>query len=219
VSLHAVMGYTEPCYVVCHSHRRRYWLCLRWLPGFLIGAIAGVGLVRWAKWKIRKRLRSVQSEFMKSVFAVMGAVCKADGVVTDDEIKVAEGLFEKFRLNAEQRQTAKAAFNRGKSDDFDLDAALAEFMRVSRGQSGLLQMFLQVQVAAVAADGEVHPAEHEMLVRVARGLGLSEQQVEQLEALLRGARGQGWVAVPPVKRNWRTPIRCWACRPMSVMPN
>jgi len=160
-------------------------------PGFLIGAIAGVGLVRWAKWKIRKRLRSVQSEFMKSVFAVMGAVCKADGVVTDDEIKVAEGLFEKFRLNAEQRQTAKAAFNRGKSDDFDLDAALAEFMRVSRGQSGLLQMFLQVQVAAVAADGEVHPAEHEMLVRVARGLGLSEQQVEQLEALLRGGAARG----------------------------
>lgn len=159
--------------------------------GFVIGAAVGVLLIRWGQWKIRTRLRAVQSEFMNSVFAVMGAVCKADGVVTEDEIRVAEGLFEKFRLNAEQRSQAKAAFNRGKSDDFDLDAALDEFMRVSRGQSGLLQMFLQVQVAAVAADGEVHPAEHEMLVRVARGLGLSEQQVEQLEALLRGGATGG----------------------------
>jgi DnaJ like chaperone protein len=45
-----------------------------------------------------------------------------------------------------------------------------------------------VQVSAVAADGEVHPAEHEMLVRIARGLGLSESLVEQLEATLRGAQ-------------------------------
>ena len=40
---------------------------------------------------------------------------------------------------------------------------------------------------AVAADGKVHPAEHEMLVRVARHLGLTERDVAQLEALLRAA--------------------------------
>jgi len=41
----------------------------------------------------------------------------------------------------------------------------------------------------VAADGVVHPAEHEMLVRIARGLGLPEAQVDQLEAMLRGSQG------------------------------
>lgn len=159
-------------------------------PGFVIGAVAAVLLLRWTQSKVRARLQAVQSEFMESVFAVMGALCKADGAVTQDEIDVAESLFDKFRLNAEQRAVAKAAFSRGKADGFDLSAELSEFMRVSRGQPGLLQMFLQVQVAAVAADGEIHPAEHEMLVRIARGLGLSEQQVEQLEALLRsGAAG------------------------------
>jgi DnaJ like chaperone protein len=50
-------------------------------------------------------------------------------------------------------------------------------------------MFLQVQVSAVAADGVVHPAEHEMLLRIARGLGLPESQVDQLEAMLRGSQG------------------------------
>ncbi|MEQ6886726.1 co-chaperone DjlA [Salicola sp. Rm-C-2C1-2] len=156
------------------------------LGGAIIGALMGAGLVYWGRLKLYKRIRAVQSRFMESVFAVMGALCKADGVVTEDEIQVAEGLFERFNLSQSQRDAAKTAFNRGKSDDFDLDAELREFLRRSGGQSGLLQMFLQVQVAAVAADGEVHENEHEMLVRIARGLGLSESQVEQLEALLRG---------------------------------
>jgi len=158
-------------------------------PGFLIGAVAGVFVTRYIKHRLWQKISNVQSGFLESVFAVMGALCKADGVVTHDEIQVAEQLFERFRLSGENRERAKAAFNRGKADDFDLDAELENFLRVSGRQPSLLQMFLQVQVSAVAADGVVHPAEHEMLVRIARGLGLSEAQVDQLEAMLRGSQG------------------------------
>ncbi len=158
-------------------------------PGFLVGAFVGVVLLRALKKKLYKGLIGVQVQFLDSVFAVMGALCKADGVVSQDEIRVAETLFQKFRLNEEQQEKAKAAFARGKSDDFDLDAELAHFLKLSRGQPALLQMFLQVQVSAVVADGEIHPSEHEMLVRIARGLGLPEAQVDQLEAMLRRARG------------------------------
>ena len=156
--------------------------------GFVVGAIIGVLLTRYLKNRLKKGLGGIQSQFLESVFAVMGALCKADGVVTQDEIQVAEALFSKFRLSGAQRAQAQAAFNRGKSDDFDLDAELARFLTVSRRQPVLLQMFLQVQMSAVAADGQVHPAEHEMLVRIARGLGLPESQVDQLEAMLRGTR-------------------------------
>ena len=51
-------------------------------------------------------------------------------------------------------------------------------------------MFLQMQLAAVAADGEVHAEEHALLLRIARGLGLSEADVQRLEAALRGG-GRG----------------------------
>ena len=158
------------------------------VPGLIIGGAVGAFLLNRLKKKLVGRLRDMQSGFVESVFAVMGAVSKADGTVTSDEIRMAEAMFERFHLSAEQRESAKAAFSRGKSPDFDLDAELARFRRVCSGQSALLQMFLQVQVSAVAADGEVHPAEHEMLVRIARGLGLSESLVEQLEATLRGAQ-------------------------------
>lgn len=166
-------------------------------PGFLIGAAIGAFLVNRLKRRLLGKLQSIQSGFVDSVFAVMGALCKADGVVSRDEIQMAESLFVRFRLNQQQKASAKAAFNRGKEPGFDLEAELNHFLKVTGGQPALLQMFLQVQVSAVAADGVVHPAEHEMLVRIARGLGLPESQVDQLEAMLRGSRaGQSGGARP-----------------------
>ncbi len=156
-------------------------------PGFVIGAAIGAFLFHRAKSRLIGKLQSIQDGFLESVFAVMGALCKADGVVTRDEINMAEAVFVRFRLNEQQKATAKNAFNRGKAPDFDLDAELDHFLRISGRQPALLQMFLQVQVSAVAADGVVHPQEHQMLVRIARRLGLPESQVEQLEAMLRGA--------------------------------
>jgi DnaJ like chaperone protein len=160
-------------------------------PGFLIGAAIGAFLFNHLKGRLLGKLQSIQAGFVESVFAVMGALCKADGVVSRDEIQVAEAMFVRFRLNDTQKAKAKAAFNRGKSPDFDLDAELARFLQISGRQPAFLQMFLQVQVSAVAADGVVHPAEHAMLVRIARGLGLPESQVDQLEAMLRGTHQGG----------------------------
>ncbi|MGY8793594.1 MAG: hypothetical protein ACKVJN_00450 [Woeseiales bacterium] len=62
--------------------------------------------------------------------------------------------------------------------------------KVSRGRPPLIQLFLQLQVMAVVADGRVDPAEHVMLVRIARRLGLNETDVSQLEALLRATTGR-----------------------------
>lgn len=156
-------------------------------PGFLVGAAIGAFLFQRMKKRLIGKLQNLQSGFIESMFAVMGALCKADGVVTRDEIRMAETMFARFRLNEAQRAVAKEAFNRGKSEDFDLDAELDWFLRSTGRQPAFLQMFLQVQVSAVAADGVVHPAEHEMLVHIARKLGLPESQVDQLEAMLRGA--------------------------------
>ena len=51
-------------------------------------------------------------------------------------------------------------------------------------------MFLHLQIASVAADGTLHAVEQQMIIRIARGLGLTEADVAQLEAALRtSARG------------------------------
>ena len=171
------------------------------LVGLMVGGVRGlfIGFVLGylASWILKgallKKLAAVQAQFLESTFAVMGALCKADGVVTRDEIAAAEAMFARLRLSDEQRARAKAAFNRGKSSGFDLDAEVRAFAQIARGQRPLLVMFLQIQCSAIAGDGKVHPAEHQLLLRVARLLGLNEADVVQLEALLRaGASGTGF---------------------------
>lgn len=169
--------------------------------GLIIGAAAGYAISWWLRHSVLGKLQVAQSQLIESTFAIMGALCKADRVVTRDEIKVAEELFKRLHLSAEQREAAKAAFNRGKAPDFDLDAEVDRFAGVGRGRGPLLQLFLQVQCMAIAADGNVHPAEHAMLVRVARRLGLTERDVAQLEALLRTASaGPSASGAPPQRR-------------------
>lgn len=164
--------------------------------GLLIGAAIGYA-VRWLLPRVLRRgLGLLQSQYLDATFAVMGALAKADSRVTRDEIRAAQQLFDRLHLSAEQREAAKAAFNRGKAPDFDLDAEVARVAQLCRGRAALVQMFLQVQLMAVAADGQVHPAEHEMLVRVARRLGLAEADVARLEAMLRA----GSAAVPAEQR-------------------
>jgi len=159
------------------------------VPGLLIGGLIGYGAGVVLRRSVVGGLRVVQSQLIDSVFAIMGALCKADNVVTRDEINAVEQMFGMLSLHGQQREQAKAAFNRGKQADFNLDAAVDQFARISGGRGPLVQLFLQLQCMAIAADGRIDAAEHAMLVRIARRLGLSEADVSQLEALLRAGTG------------------------------
>ncbi len=165
------------------------------LAGGPLGAVAG-GFIGYIAAALLQRsvvggLRIAQNELIDATFSIMGALCKADSVVTRDEIAAAEQAFDLLRLDDEQKKQAKAAFGRGKAPDFDLDAVVDRFATYVRGRTPLVQLFLQLQCMAVAADGTFHPAEHAMLVRIATRLGLNEHDVAQLEALLRAATGSG----------------------------
>lgn len=153
--------------------------------GGFIGYIAGIAFRQF----VVGNLQVAQSQLLDSTFSIMGALCKADNVVSRDEINAVEQIFGMLKLQGESRKQAKAAFNRGKQPGFDLDAAVDQFAQLSRGRGPLVQLFLQLQCMAVAADGRIHPAEHAMLVRIAQRLGLTEADVSQLEALLRAAMG------------------------------
>lgn len=165
--------------------------------GFLVGGALGYLIGRLARVYLGRRLDTARSQFVDSTFEVMGALCKADGVVTRDEIRAVEEMFLRLRLSEAQKASAKAAFNRGKEPGFDLDGAARRFAESTAGNPLMLQLFLQLQLAAIAADGVVQPVEREMLVRVARQLGLAEYHIAQLEALLRAANTAGGEAAAP----------------------
>ncbi len=157
--------------------------------GLIIGGLLGYAAGHTLRTYIIGNLRVAQTQLLDSTFSIMGALCKADNVVTRNEINAVEQIFGMLNLHGESREQAKTAFNRGKQADFDLDSAVDQFAQISRGRGPLLQLFLQLQCMAIAADGRVDPAERAMLVRIAERLGLTEADVSQLEALLRAATG------------------------------
>ncbi len=157
--------------------------------GLVIGGLLGYAASFAFRQFVVGTLQVAQSQLLDSTFSIMGALCKADNVVSRDEINAVEQIFDMLKLQDESREQAKAAFNRGKQTGFDLDAAVDQFAQISRGRGPLLQLFLQLQCMAVVADGRIDPAEHAMLVRIAQRLGLTEADVSQLEALLRATMG------------------------------
>lgn len=177
--------------------------------GMLLGAVIGFLLSRFTQRSSQRDVLRIQEQFIDSTFAVVGALCKADGVVTRDEIQFTEGLFERLHLTLSQQAQAKEAFRRGKEPDFDLDAEVDRFATTAHGNHALFQMFLRVQFMVVMADGTVHPAEREMLLRIARRLQLTPFEIAQIEAVLRvasrGPAGSAWsgqarTSAPPARQ-------------------
>lgn len=153
--------------------------------GLLLGGVLGLWAAKIIPMVLLKgQLGKIRAQYLNATFAVMGALCKADGQISENEIAVAERMFQQMNMNDDQRAQARAAFKRGKQEDFDLDAEVAAVARLCHGQRALQQMFLQVQIAAIAADGQMHAAERDLLLHVARGLGLSAAELQQIEAML-----------------------------------
>jgi DnaJ like chaperone protein len=129
-----------------------------------------------------------QTAFFTATFAVMGHLAKADGRVSPDEIHMASGAMDRMGLGPQHRRTAQALFREGKGADFSLDDTLDQLRRECRGQRNLLRLFLELQVQAALADGEITPPEDRVLARIASRLGFSRLELEALAAMGRAER-------------------------------
>ncbi|MCH8135330.1 MAG: co-chaperone DjlA, partial [Proteobacteria bacterium] len=61
--------------------------------GLLIGGLLGYAASFALREFVVGSLQVAQSQLLDSTFSVMGALCKADNVVTRDEIKAVEQIF------------------------------------------------------------------------------------------------------------------------------
>ena len=130
----------------------------------------------------------VQAAFFTATFATMGHISKADGKVTPDEIKVAESVMSQMQLSAEQRKVAIDLFQQGKESDYDLKAVVEQFRIECRRRTNLMQMFVEIQLHAVYADGRSHPAEEKVLQEVCEYLKYPKFMLRQMEILVRAGR-------------------------------
>ena len=69
----------------------------------------------------------VQSAFFAATFSVMGYIAKADGRVSEIEIKMANQVMSQMMLDSDQRRVARELFNEGKQTGFDIEGVLNQF--------------------------------------------------------------------------------------------
>jgi DnaJ like chaperone protein len=135
-------------------------------------------------WDTGDRER-IQTAFFTATFSVMGRVAKADGQVSQNEIRLAEQVMAQMSLSREMRQTAMRLFNEGKQDGFPLDEVLEQFRRECHRRQNLIQIFVEIQLQAAYADGEMDAAEEALLLRICERLNLAEFVFRRLEQMIR----------------------------------
>jgi len=143
------------------------------ISGVVIGALLGHMVDRFLSGIIG--VSSTQKAFFDALFGTLGHLSKADGVVTDTEIRMVESLMQRMKITGDDRQRAIRLFNQGKESDFDLNKTLNSFAHHSMVRQDLRQMFLEILVETAFSSGKVTQAEHEVLFSVARILRIPGQ--------------------------------------------
>jgi DnaJ like chaperone protein len=161
--------------------------------GALLGAILGYSLTanRGGMHWVHMDAGRAQAAFFNATFSVMGCIAKADGRVSEHEIRAARAIMAQMNLSAEQQRAAIDLFNQGKQPDFQLDPVLIHFREQCGGYPALLRMFLQIQLAAALADGVLHPAEQAIFTRICALLGILPAELHQYEAFIRAQQSFG----------------------------
>lgn len=158
------------------------------IPGAIIGFFVGAFFDAMFKDSpavlSRKHQAEHQQLFFKTLFELLGHLAKADGRISEAEIKATEGIMSRMGLDADKRALAIQYFKQGSQAEFNLDVALNNF-RLGPGRSRQMRQFLIVTLITVGmADGQIDQAELTLLQRIATGVGISNMQLQQLIMML-----------------------------------
>jgi DnaJ like chaperone protein len=163
-----------------------------WLTRHPLGIAVGLALGHaWDEGLLKEFLpqRPAKAALVDPLFALAGAVAKADGRVSEREIAAVEALMQRMDLDPSKRERAIAQFNAGKAAAFDLGRAGRE-LRAFCGFNGELKLVMLDVLADVAvADGGLSQAAEGVLERIARALDTTRDDFLSILARKRGAGG------------------------------
>ncbi len=121
-----------------------------------------------------------QQVFQTALFGCLGHLAKADGKVSEQEIRIAEQLMQQLRLSQQQRKMAISQFRLGKSSNYPLENELAPFAAMTQNMQHLRKMFIEILLNGALSDGVISTAERRILERVAKALRLGVAELDRL---------------------------------------
>ena len=142
--------------------------------GALLGAVAGHFLVdRDAEGGDSNVV------FTIAVIALSAKMAKADGIVTEDEIRAFERL---FRVAPEEAANVRRVFDLARRDTAGFEAYAGQIARLYAGNPAVLEDILDGLFEIAKADGVLHPGEQAFLERVAEIFGFAPNEFRRIRA-------------------------------------
>ncbi len=132
---------------------------------------------------------AISTQFFATTFEVMGHVAKADGRVSEEEIRAARAVMSEFRLSDAQVRGAIQLFTRGKQPQFDLARSILRLRAACAGRPDLLRIFLEIQMRAAIAGTDLVGPSRALLTRIASMLGIGGIELARMETVLRLRQG------------------------------
>lgn len=157
--------------------------------GGLFGLVFGGVLGYYLERTLRKvKAIAPQQLFFRATFTAMGKVAKADGRVTESEIDFARAVMSQMQLNETARALAIRYFSEGKEPEADLETVLRPLAIVLRHRFPVKLMFLELQLQAAMADGEMSPAELKVIETICQHLAFSPVEMRAVVERIRAAQ-------------------------------
>lgn len=153
--------------------------------GAALGHVAGNG-DDWARLSGNYTAEErIQMAYFTTTFAVMGHIAKADGRVSESEIKQARAVMTQMNLDEPQRDTAIRMFQQGKRPGFQLKPILGQFRKECRQRKNLFRLFVEIQLQAALSDGDIQPAQRQIFSIICSELGIPQREFAIMEQAAR----------------------------------
>jgi len=140
--------------------------------GALLGALAGHFL-------IDRDGKDTAVGFTIAVIALSAKMAKADGIVTDEEVRAFERL---FRFAPEESANVRRVFDLARRDTAGFEAYAAQIAHLFADNPALLEDILDGLFEIAKADGVLHPGEAAFLERVADIFGFAPNEFRRIRA-------------------------------------
>jgi DnaJ like chaperone protein len=156
------------------------WLALL---GLLLGHQFDRGFARTSASP--ERLEQLPNGFVCALFRTMGCLAKADGRVTEQEIRAARAVMHRLGLGPAEVRDAIEWFREGKEASFSLSGTLRQLRHDCRRHEELHGLFVRLLMEVALSKHVLHRSERAAIWTICRELDIGRVELAQIEAMLR----------------------------------
>ena len=135
------------------------------------------------------RLEKLSVPYVKALFQTMGHLAKADGRVTEDEIRAVRSLMNRLGLGPVEVRQANSWLESGKAAGFPLKSTIRQIRAESARKAEKRALFVRLLMEVALSKPNRHERERALLWVVCTELEIGRVELAQLEAMLRAQRG------------------------------